>query len=156
MEKEVCWPTLLRKHLTVSSTHCRKQELEPTTLMRRKPITFHKSLQWTEAGKHNQLVEITELWEEDALKCKGHILGPCFGIYIKMISHIQWRVIYVCRFRGFLWTVMIVVYCKSCLVWTWYVEHSRYGYSKWTYKVIVKLRTKKSGNQCCGHFSECH
>ena len=46
--------------------------------------------------------------------------------------------------------------CKNCLVWTWYVEHSRYGYSKWTYKVIVKLRTKKSGNQCCGHFSECH
>ena len=46
-------PQTSRKHLTVCSTHSRKQELEPTTLMRRKPITFHKSLQWSEAGKHN-------------------------------------------------------------------------------------------------------
>ena len=33
--------------------------------------------------------------------------------------------------------------CKNCLVWPWYVEHSRYGYCKWTYKVIVKLRNFK-------------
>ena len=46
-------PQTSGKHLTVCSTHSRKQELEPTTLIRRKPITFHKSLQWSEAGKHN-------------------------------------------------------------------------------------------------------
>ena len=59
------------------------QKLEPTNFDEEslQIMTFHESLQWSEPGKHNYRgVEISgkrEI-EEDALKCKSHILCPCF------------------------------------------------------------------------------